>query len=120
MLHYTFHKVEGQDILKFSIHIFNLIIDFRYLYNVPLIFRAKNALHILRQRCRKVHFLSCNGMGKGQAAGVEGLSGDMFHIRIIEVISDQRVSQILHVDTDLMSAARFQGEGDETVVVSLL
>ena len=41
----------------------------------------------------------------------------MLHVGIVEIISDQRITGIFHMDTDLMGAARLQDEGDEAVPV---
>ena len=40
--------------------------------------------------------------------GVESLPADVRHIRIVQVVSDERIAQILHVDPDLVGAAGFQ------------
>ena len=47
-------------------------------------------------------------MGKGQPVGVECLPADVRHIRIVQVVSNERIAQILHVDPDLVGAAGFQ------------
>ena len=41
----------------------------------------------------------------------------MFHVRVVEVISNQGIAQIFHMDTDLMGAAGFQLKGDQAVPV---
>ena len=56
-------------------------------------------------------------MMKTQTGCVQRLSGNPFHIRIIEGISDQRIAQIFHMDTDLMGAAGFQCQADQAVPV---
>ena len=45
------------------------------------------------------------------------LALDMFHVRIVQIISDQRKTQVLHVDAYLMGTAGLQDEGDEAVSV---
>lgn len=41
----------------------------------------------------------------------------MFHVRVVEVISNQGIAQIFHMDTDLMGAAGFQLKGDQAVPI---
>ena len=41
------------------------------------------------------------------------LSADAFHIRIVKVISDKRVAEIFHMDSDLMGSACFQTKGNK-------
>ena len=48
---------------------------------------------------------------------MQRLSLDVFHIRIVQVVSDKGKAQIFHMDTDLMSAACLQDKGDEAVPV---
>src|SRR5699024_11543448 len=45
------------------------------------------------------------------------LSLDVFHIWVVQVVSDKGKAQIFHMDTDLMSAACLQDKGDEAVSV---
>ena len=45
-------------------------------------------LHIRRKRRLKVHCLSGYRMGKGKSVGVQRLSSDTGHIRIVEIVSD--------------------------------
>lgn len=49
--------------------------------------------------------------------GVKGLSLNVFHVRIVKIISDERISQMLHMYPDLMSAAGFQTKRDKAVSV---
>lgn len=37
----------------------------------------------------------------------------MFHVRVVEVVSDKGIAQVFHMDTDLMGAAGFQLKGDQ-------
>jgi len=41
----------------------------------------------------------------------------VFHVRVVEVISNQGIAQIFHMDTDLMGAAGFQLKGDQAVPI---
>ena len=41
----------------------------------------------------------------------------MFHVRVVEVVSDQGIAQVFHMDTDLMGAAGFQLKGDQAVPI---
>lgn len=57
-------------------------------------------------------------MGERQAVRVQGLTGNVFHVRVVEIVSDQRIAQIFHMDPDLMGAAGLQAQGDQAVPVS--
>ena len=48
---------------------------------------------------------------------MQRLSGNPFHIRIIEGISDQRIAQIFHMDPNLVSTTSFQCQADQAVPV---
>ena len=48
---------------------------------------------------------------------MQSLPGDIFHIRVIQIITDKRMPDIFHMNTDLMGAARLQDKGDEAVPV---
>ena len=61
--------------------------------------------HILRQRRHKVQLFSGDRMMEGQFPGMECLTPDEFHIRIIKVISDEGIAQIFHMNPYLMGAA---------------
>ena len=63
------------------------------------------------------HIFPCDRVGEFQLVGVQGLSFYDPVIRIIEKISWQRVSDVLHMHTDLMGAPGFQVELDEGVGV---
>ena len=63
--------------------------------------------HILRQWCFKMHCLTGDRMNEWKFPGMESLSVDIFHIRIIEIIPDQWMSEILKMYTDLMGTAGF-------------
>ena len=41
----------------------------------------------------------------------------MFHVRVVEVVSDKGIAQVFHMDTDLMGAAGFQLKGDQAVPI---
>ena len=49
---------------------------------------------------------------------MQGLTGNVFHVRVVEIVSDQRIAQIFHMDPDLMGAAGLQAQGDQAVPVS--
>ena len=48
---------------------------------------------------------------------MERLPADVRCVRIVEVIADQRVAQILHVDADLVGAPGFKVEQDKAVII---
>ena len=76
-------------------------------------------LHILRQWRNKVHMLPSNRMSKLHTIGMQCLSTHKFHIRIVEIISNQRKTEIFHMNTNLMGTTRFQMKGDKAVPVFL-
>lgn len=50
---------------------------------------------------------------------MQRLTPDILHIRIVQIVSDKRETQIFHMDTDLVGASGLQDEGDEAVSVFL-
>ena len=48
---------------------------------------------------------------------MQRLPVDKFHVGIIQIVADKRMTDIFHMDTDLMGAACLQGKGDEAVPV---
>lgn len=58
-------------------------------------------------------------MSERKVVGVERLTADVFHVRVVEVIPDQGIPKVFHMDTDLMGAACFQTQGNEAVPVFL-
>ena len=67
---------------------------------------------IFRKRGRKFHIRSCRGMDEAQDPGMKGLALELIRApgRSIDQVSQQRVSQARHMDTDLMRAACIQAE----------
>ena len=49
-------------------------------------------------------------MEKRQTIGVQSLSGDVFHIRVVQIVSDQRKTDVFHMNPDLMGASGSQPE----------
>lgn len=56
-------------------------------------------------------------MGKFHMMGMQCLSAYVFHIRVIQVISNQWETQIFHMDADLMCPAGLKLQRDQTVSV---
>ena len=60
-------------------------------------------------------------MSEGQPVGMESLAGDEDTVfGIIEMVSQERMTQILHVDPDLMGASGLQDQGYQTKSVALM
>ena len=59
-------------------------------------------------------------MVKVQPIGMQRLTADPFHIRIVKVIPDQRKAQIFQMDPDLMGAPCFKTKRDQAVAVLFL
>ena len=57
-------------------------------------------------------------MNKGETVGMQCLTPDILHVRVVQIISDKRKTNILHVHTDLVCASGFQKERDKAVSVS--
>lgn len=72
--------------------------------------RAQNMLQILWKRALEKHRFPGNGMGKSQGIRVQRLAGTVPVSRIIEKITQQGMADMLHMDADLMGAARVQLE----------
>lgn len=56
-------------------------------------------------------------MGKFHMMGMQCLSAYVFHIRVIQVISNQWETQMFHMDADLMCPAGLKLQRDQTVSV---
>ena len=48
---------------------------------------------------------------------MERLSAYIFHVRIVEVITDQRITEMLHVNTYLMGASSLKAQRYQTVAI---
>lgn len=48
---------------------------------------------------------------------MKGLSFDVFHIGVVQVISDEGISKVFHMYANLMGTAGFQTKGDKAVSV---
>lgn len=59
-------------------------------------------------------------MGKNQLRGMECLTADKFHVRIVEGIPDEGKTQIFHMNPYLMGTACFQMQTDQAVPVFFL
>lgn len=70
----------------------------------------KDYCHIFRQWCFKLHRFPGNGVAEAQPVRVERLAGDELHVGIVEVISDEGMTDIFHMNTDLMGAACLKNE----------
>ena len=56
-------------------------------------------------------------MGEAEPVRMQRLTADMFHVRVVEIISDQWVAEIFHMNADLMGTTGLQMQGDEAVPV---
>ena len=66
------------------------------------------ALHICRHRCCKVNLVSTDRMGKCKSPGMEQWSFFPKSIWVVQKISNQRMSNCLHMHPDLMSSSCLQ------------
>ena len=48
---------------------------------------------------------------------MKGLPLDVFHIGVIQIISDKRIPEVFHMYAYLMGTAGFQAKGDKAVPV---
>ena len=80
----------------------------------------EHTVHIFRKRGSENHLLSGNGVEKCQPVGVQRLSADEFHIGIVKIVSNEGMTDMFHMNTDLMGTARLQGKGDKAVPVFFL
>ena len=51
---------------------------------------------------------------------MQRLSADEFHIGIVKIVSNEGMTDMFHMNTDLMGTARLQGKGDKAVPVFFL
>lgn len=68
---------------------------------------GKSSEHILRKWCSKAHRFTGDWMIEGEFMRVKRLSGNIFHIRIVQIVTNQRIAKVLHVNSYLMGAACF-------------
>ena len=76
----------------------------------------KHLFHILWKGCGEVQFLTVNGMDEGEAAGMESLTADSLHIRIVQIIPDQGSTETFEVDADLMCPSGFQHKAQKRIL----
>ena len=57
-------------------------------------------------------------MPEGQPVCVKRLAPDVLHIRVIQIVADQREPDVFHVDADLVGAAGLQDKGYEAVAAA--
>ena len=70
-------------------------------------FSGKQSCHVFGQIGGKCHLSSGYRMEKAKTVRVKRLPVDQFHIRIVQIISDQRKSEVSQIDSDLMCATWF-------------
>jgi len=51
---------------------------------------------------------------------MKSLPSDPFRIRIIQIIADQRIADVFHMNPDLVGASRLQPQSDQTVAIGFL
>ncbi len=74
---------------------------------------GKQGGHIFWQGSLELQWFPGDGMREGQLPGVESLAGDMTPVRMIEKISDDRMPQMLHVDSNLMGSSCFKAKREK-------
>ena len=68
-------------------------------------FSGKQSCHVFGQIGGKCHLSSGYRMEKAKTVRVKRLPVDQFHIRIVQIISDQGITEVLHMNPYLMGAA---------------
>ena len=68
----------------------------------------KQRRHILRQRCLNRYVLTCDRMPKTHLGTVERMAVYFFARAAVEVISQQRMTEVRHVAANLMGFAGFE------------
>ena len=71
---------------------------------------SKDRRHIVRERRGEFQLFSCDRMAEAQAVGVQRLAGDMFHVGIVQIVADERKTDIFHMDAYLMGTAGLKDE----------
>lgn len=74
-------------------------------------------MHVGRQRCFDADGLAGHWMRKAQPAGVQGLPGYAFARAAVEIIAEERMAEVGHVDTDLVRASGFKRQMHEGKLV---
>lgn len=70
----------------------------------------KDMSHVVGERRGKLHPFSCDGMAEAKAVGMQRLAGDVLHVRVVQVVTDEGKTDIFHMDAYLMGAAGLKGE----------
>ena len=70
-------------------------------------FSGKQSCHVFGQIGGKCHLSSGYRMEKAKTVRVKRLPVDQFHIRIVQIVTNQRIAKVLHVNSYLMGAACF-------------
>ena len=78
---------------------------------------SHNISHVLRHRRCECQLFSTDGMLKGHFIGVECLTVNPAHIRVIQIIADERITNIFHMNTNLMGTAGFQMKRKQAVPI---
>ena len=68
-------------------------------------FSGKQSCHVFGQIGGKCHLSSGYRMEKAKTVRVKRLPVDQFHIRIVQIISDQGIAQVFHMNPYLMGTA---------------
>lgn len=50
---------------------------------------------------------------------MQSLAGYIAHIGIVQVVPDQRIAQIFHVNSDLVGAPRFQPQRNQSMILKI-
>ena len=77
----------------------------------------ENAFHIFGERGYEFQSLPGYGMREDEPVGMQSLSLYPLHVRIVQMIPDERITDMFHVDAYLMGAAGLQVNGDKAVPI---
>ena len=75
----------------------------------------KQRRHILRQHCLNRYVLACDRMPKTHLGTVERMAVYFFARAAVEVISQQRMTEVGHMTADLMGLAGLEPQTEERI-----
>ena len=76
-----------------------------------------NPCHIFRQRCGETHMLPCDRVNEFHVVGVQSLTCHVLHVWVVQVVTNQWITEIFHMNTDLVGAASLKTKWDKAVPI---
>ena len=77
-----------------------------------------NLLHIIRNRCGNAYIFACHRVTKAHFTAVESLSVYQIERTAVQIVAEQRMTEIAHMTADLMRLSCFEHQQDKRVVIT--